>query len=426
MLFSVAVLTLLFGSGCKGVQNYHPDNSVIHAPGTNFYNAFIEFDDQGELLQPSQISNAVAAIKSAGPVFLVGYVHGWKNDADPNNDNVVHFTNMLSGFARYLPDRKLKVFGVYFGWRGDPVQLNDPISWVARNLSFWSRHAAADRVAGTSATEAIYSVLQAANANTNSRVVLIGHSFGGLILEKALSQAMVSTLFSQTNTADVKPPADLVLLINEAASSIQARQFISMLGRLPARSAPPNGATNTASAFDRGHPLIISATSTGDCATGVLFPISMWFSGLTKSFRPSDTNEPFKGSQFSFYRTTPGHNHELLSHRVVTTARPQSATHTTLEQEQIMIAQNLRPRYGANRFEFQINDYAYRIQPNTNSFNQTPYWVMQVPRSIIKNHDDILNERFTGLVAALLSLSQITDPTVPERKVQREKFRQGE
>ncbi len=417
LLFALTFLMLI---GCKSVQAYHPVKSVIH--GENFSNAFIEFDDQGELLRPGQITNATAAIKAAGPVLLVGYVHGWKNNAAFDNDNVIHFTNMLAGFAQYLPNKKLKVFGVYFGWRGDPVAWNDPISWTARQLSFWSRHAAAERVAGTSATEAIYSIMQAANANTNSRVVLIGHSFGGLILEKALAQAMVSTLYSKTNTANVKPPADLVLLVNPAASSIEAREFISMLGRLPA-TAPPADTNASVSTFDSNHPLIISATSTGDWATGVLFPLSMWFSGLPKSFHDYDTNDVFPGSQFYFYRTTPGHNHELLSHQIRITGRPETTKHATLEQERITIRENLAPR--ASRFDFRINDYQYHIQPITNALNQTPYWDMQVPRTIIKDHDDVLTERFTGFVAALLSVSQVTDTNRPVREVNRAQFRQA-
>jgi len=166
----------------------------------------------------------------------------------------------------------MQIIGVYMAWRGDPVALNEPLSWTARQLSFWSRMNAAERVAGTSATEALYSILQAANGNPRSKVVLMGHSMGALILERTLSQAMVSMLLAEPSKSS-KSPADLVLLINAAAPSLNARQFISMLGRL----APQNVSTSNASgstnfaAFTSNHPLVISATSKGDWATGRVF-----------------------------------------------------------------------------------------------------------------------------------------------------------
>src|SRR4051812_44977094 len=81
-----AVLGVVLLAGCRGVQVYHSTDSVIHDAKTNFYTAFIELDDQGELLRPGQITNATAAIKAADPVFLVGYFHGWKNNASFEND----------------------------------------------------------------------------------------------------------------------------------------------------------------------------------------------------------------------------------------------------------------------------------------------------------------------------------------------------
>ena len=68
--------------GCKGPRLYHSPDSVVPGPGTNFHTAFIEFDDQGDLWEPGQISNAVQVIRSNNPVFLVTYIHGWKNNAD--------------------------------------------------------------------------------------------------------------------------------------------------------------------------------------------------------------------------------------------------------------------------------------------------------------------------------------------------------
>src|SRR2546429_3388266 len=123
------LLTLIPFAGCKTPQVYHATDSVVAGPGTNFHTAFIEFDDQGELWEPDQIKNAVQAIRTNNPVFLVTYIHGWKNNADFSNENYIHFTNMLHALAAKLPDQAtMQVFGIYLAWRGDSVALNDPIS----------------------------------------------------------------------------------------------------------------------------------------------------------------------------------------------------------------------------------------------------------------------------------------------------------
>jgi len=42
--------------------------------------------------------------------------------------------------------------------------------------------------------------------------------------------------------------------------------------------------------------------------------------------------------------------------------------------------------------------------------NRTPYWVMRVPKTIIKSHGDIFNDGFTALIGALLRSPEVTDP----------------
>jgi len=419
------MLGLVAVVGCKTEQVYHASDSVVAGPGTNFHTAFIEFDDQGELWEPHQIEKAVHAIKTNQPVFLVTYVHGWKNNADFNNDNYIHFTNMLHALAEKLPEHgRMQVVGAYLAWRGDSVAYHDPISSVARQLSFWSRMEAAERVAGTSATEALYSIMQAANSNPNSKVILMGHSMGALILEKALSQAMVGSLLSG-NPKSSKAPADLVVLINSAASSIQARQLISMVGRLAPESAeaPVGGSGTNSAPFSREHPLVISATSKGDWATGKVFPLGMWFSSLGKSFRPYATNEVFGGKQASYYTTTPGHNENLWSHKIVRidSGKVRKAR-SNLQTEQEAFRTNLGST--DDRSIFKIGGHLYQVKRIPKSHNNTPYWVMQVPTAIIKDHEDIFNDRFTGFIGGLFRMTEVTEKASPRRSLERKHFKQ--
>jgi len=413
----LAVLLIAFClvGGCKAPRVYHANPSVITDPQTNFYTAFIEFDDQGELWEPAQISNAVNVIRSNDPIFLVTFIHGWKNNAEIHNDNYRYFTNMLSALSMSLTDRdRRKVVGVYMAWRGDSILLQyEPVSWIGRQFSFFSRMHAAERVAGTSATEALYSLLKAANEQTNSKVVLMGHSMGALILEKTLSQALVGTLLSQSG-GQAKPPADLVLLINSASSAIYARQLISMLERLPARdTATPNASGGPQSeAFSFEHPFIISATSEGDRATGTIFPIGMWFRGLTKSFRSYSTNETINGKQASFYRNTAAHKKQLLSHEIILNGdrKKRDQKLETLEAAREAFQTNIADTTKPEAFVLEERRYhsTYRIGPIAGAVNKTPYWVMKVPKRIIKDHGDIFNQRFTGLVGALFHITEMT------------------
>ena len=168
----------------------------------------------------------------------------------------------------------LQVFGVYLGWRGRVVHkvnpMVDAVTWVGKEASFYSRKNAATRISSsTPITEAIFTLIRTARRDTPgiSRCIVIGHSFGALVLEKALAQALVGTLLyeepfvpgvEKSRTDRVFKPADLILLVNSAAESIYSKELIDMYSDMtPLRGAP--------------HVIMIS--SDADTATGLAFPI---------------------------------------------------------------------------------------------------------------------------------------------------------
>jgi len=412
---------------------------VFTPPERNFHVAFVEFDEHGELWEPGQVGRAVKLIEGNQPVFLVTFIHGWKNNAACDNDNYDGFTNMLAGLAEQLkgPGKtRATVVGVYMGWRGDPMLCHDWLSLGARQLTFWSRKKAAERVAGTSATETIYSILQAANRNKESKVVLIGHSFGGLILEKAMSQAMVGSLFNGNGERERRAPADLVLMVNAAAPSIYARQFVTMLSRLPesevgALSSEPGGQRpegartgggETRAAHER--PLIVSATSKGDWATRGVFPIGQWLGGLNKSFRRYDAEDKPAGKQGHFYRTTPGHNEELWTHKInrQTNAVPAEPPPTEPPRAYNQVEQKamkqeaekdaLGEKDKKDPAVFEVGHRRFKIAPmkEDKRKNKTRYWVVRVPTKVIRSHGDIFNEGFSGLLGALIRMGEVDEP----------------
>lgn len=187
-------------------QNFNPDN------GSNYVFTSIEFDDHGELLDRAQFTgtiNEIRKIREQGhPMALLVFVHGWKHNASKHSQNWHSFRDYVREVAATQiaknPDPNFKTVGVYIGWRGDVYNWGDPvfngITWLPQQLSFYNRKKVAESVAGVSMTEVILSLAaqakiqvheQSAEKPDESKVIIIGHSFGGLIVERAVCQAML-------------------------------------------------------------------------------------------------------------------------------------------------------------------------------------------------------------------------------------------
>ena len=121
-------------------------------------------------------------------------------------------------------------------------------------------------------TEAIFRlVYEARHRPGQSRTVLIGHSFGALVLERAIEQAMTGGLL--TNNPVV--PADFILLVNSAAESIYTKEMRDMMVATlrfeKARKCYSRPGESECAYKDEAR--IISVTSKTDQATGLAFPI---------------------------------------------------------------------------------------------------------------------------------------------------------
>ena len=407
------VVALLLG-GCVSHRVYHCPSQAGSTNAPNHSFACIELDELGELWRPDQITEATSKIRQqsgkAKPVLLVIFVHGWKHNASTNDANYQSFVKFTEKLAEKPGEpgifnpvaQNFHLMGVYIGWRGSVTSVP-----FVEHLTFWSRRNAAVRAAGTSATESIFTLIAAAREHPNSKVVLIGHSMGALLVEKAVTQAMVGSMIMQgtlENEATSRPPADLTLLVNSAAESTQAKQFIQMLKR---RGRPPGTGPE--------QPLIISVTSVGDNATRVAFPWSMTLGSLTRQFRDYDsyTNtcpcpDAFPGSQRYYYVRTAGHNSRLWSHQVKEVGAIREAhENRTIRPEQTDLWENLG-RQG--RWQFRVGSKIYEILPVENSPNDTPYWVMQVPKGILKDHGGIFKNSFWGFAGALFRLTDTQRP----------------
>ena len=109
--------------------------------------AFLEVDDMGELWDKAELDTALGVIRRANtdahadPVVLT-FVHGWKNNAAPDNGNVAGFEVALQDLYASL-QRSRPVIGIYIGWRGNLIRPSWP---VAQQMSYYNREAAATRI----------------------------------------------------------------------------------------------------------------------------------------------------------------------------------------------------------------------------------------------------------------------------------------
>jgi alpha-beta hydrolase superfamily lysophospholipase len=384
--------------------------------GHSYRLSFVEFDEKGDFWDRRQLGKAARTVRSsARPVLLVLYVHGWHHNANnrkPPGD-VETFQCLLSQLAVSESTRQLQVHGIYLGWRGRAVTGN------LDYLTIYNRKAAATRVAGTPVTETIFELIRQARKSHpgQSKCVLIGHSLGGLVLEKAMAQAMTGTVLAQdvqSGGGQFNAPADLVLLVNSAAESIYAKEMRDMFQRTKQRRG---------SGISPDQPLMISITSESDTATSRWFPFGTFFPNIF-AHRRYDWDTRYDSAshdvdQNEYLTKTPGHNTRLFSHQIVPTAAPPDAPSpgriAQMEKPELAclepnpaFEQNLQYPHGLT---FATGDAAdarqfkwWRLE-RFGADPTTPYWIMHVPKEIIPNHTPIFTPQSRAMMAALFRLT---------------------
>jgi hypothetical protein len=370
----------------------HPTNSIV--PKTGCELAFIEFGEQGSYQDPSQLQNAVDLIKRTPRPLVITYVHGWHNDA--GSADVAKFSDWLSEISQtqLIRSSGFHLIGVYLGWRGEITSVP-----VVRQLTFYNRKAAAERLASNfdcyDAIAAISQAAREAHGAGEQYTVLIGHSFGGLVVERAVAHAINAEMHGHA-AADRSLPADLILMVNPASDSILARQMIAAL---------------YSRHTENSRPFLVSLTSTADAATGIAFPVSTSLAATTKVFNEvpvpgADQRE----SERRFYTATPGHNEFLINH------------------ETVKLPQTIQAPGGLNALQTNLShnliaDVFATDGPNGTlelwQIKQTgnvdvPYWDVKVDPSIIKDHGDIWNRKAQAMMAAVF---RMTNPLMNPGKV---------
>lgn len=185
--------------------------------------SFIEINDQGLLRERPQLDYAIDAITRRGDdQTILLFVHGWHHNAKPDDRDVKIFREMLTQYANLhkVGDKSRgKITGIYIGWRGD--------SWLAPSfLSFWDRKNVSIEV-GRGALVEVLSLIEREASKTKSRMISIGHSFGGSALFNASRNILTSRIISAPSYLENLPfpdnatIGDLTIIVNPAFEAMQ-------------------------------------------------------------------------------------------------------------------------------------------------------------------------------------------------------------
>jgi pimeloyl-ACP methyl ester carboxylesterase len=376
---------------------------------------FIEIDDQGQLYgsrrdQLHAVIEAVAnemAREGGQDILNVVFVHGWKHNAAPGDENIATFRAALARLAdtelavsSATGAKPRRVFGVYIGWRGLSVTPK-----VLKQFSFWDRKNTAHEVGQGDVTEVLNRLDDLRQVKdsleedrrSESRLVVVGHSFGGAVVFSALKQQLASRFLRTVGPVGVATDAEgfgnLVVLINPA---FQAQLYASLHDISQERG----------SYFPSQLPLLAVLTSEGDDATRLAFPAGRWFSTLfekehavTRHNPVTDKDEVFSQKQAN--RSALGHFEPYRTHylEATGTAAEGAANDTSREVESVL---NVGQAWENDAPGGTIAFPGSKLTRTSNSAGRNPYLVIRVDQALINDHNHISDDRVAAFITHLI------------------------
>ena len=265
---------------CASYGPYHantaaePLNSVRGPADGRYKLAFIEFGDQGSPLDTSQRKAALEVIHKAQRPLLFVYIHGWQNNAVSGDVcRFEHFLDTVSSFPEFT-GRKIDVIGVYIAWRGKDLTFPG-----LNLLTFWSRKSTGGGIAAANSCLATIEELAVAAREPGKEyhhTVLLGHSFGALVLGNTISHSILGANGEGGRSSSAW---DMAVAFNSADNSITTRQLMSEFDYLykydPQKRAYVSRGNlgEETTAVSENRPALVLLQSENDSATGQFFPI---------------------------------------------------------------------------------------------------------------------------------------------------------
>ena len=425
---------------------------------------FIEFDDQGEMFDPQELRTALDYIQANrhNNLVLITYINGWQNNAsidgachilsDPKTEaalatfvqnpigDVQKFKQFLALVANTpcVVATGKHVVGVYLGWRGE-LYKQEPF----HTGSYPSRHSAATRMGDASdIAMALMAIQESARgrwvkdgeaiSSDEPITVVMGHSFGGKILEQALCQwltreyAFVMIDKNASTRKDIIVPkfADLVLFMNPASEAIYARRLTRLL-----QPFGPSFGTSS----DTPSPAFVAVGSETDSANGTAFPIGADIVDAAERLSGSYRTYPDGSNQWKYVQSTAPNTPALVNGLVKLKTGYEAGTSN--RGTMTLSAQNDAVIDALSVFDKNLSKSDFDHDPNSQATdnnekldvallngkrafvyltsanggsgtpNTTRYWILRVTKDLMDGHGDVWNPNAMCLYARLLRLA---------------------
>jgi hypothetical protein len=280
--------------------------------------------------------------------------------------------------------------------------------------------------------------------------VVVGHSFGGLILEYAIQEQMEKIgqqvhdeLAKEVDAENIQIPAlanfaDLVVLINQAAPADHAVTLLSQYRtdlqqvrlRWPAKKTGCPPSDTSPDCRESTHPLLLSISSSADLATKAVLPIAETISPPKDRPRvlPPGTLLPPGLDIKKVFTTAAAHTPQLYSHTLLTCGPGQdcapcgpasSATPAgDAASDNIPVAITL-PAYAPGNTRNIPEKINYCLVPDPEAWNRTPYWIFEIPPEVVPDHSTIFTDRFIEFLRVFMPPLELLNPATPVPAVKR-------
>ncbi len=367
---------------------------------------FVEVNDQGQMRDRAQMAAILDhyyTVAAQDSLLITVYVHGWQHNASPDDSNVASFSGYLQKLSLVEADLAKrqnrpprKIAGVYVGWRGQSVEIPG-----LNLITFWERKSTALDVGYLGITELFLKLEEISNVRNSwsppikSRLIIMGHSFGGQAVYGATAQILATRFIDsrehKTVQDDAKGFGDLVVLLNPAFEAL--------------RYLPLHDLSNSrCSYFESQRPRLAILTSETDYATKLAFPAGRFMSTMfeaygtiERTFCSGKHRRELVLNEGDADRTTVGHFDPLISHELTPGLVAESLSieaYDNIDNVWGLQAPGATTTYGRTALR-----HLNRTEP------RNPYLNIRVSPELIADHGDIWRDEIQEFIRLLVVLA---------------------